>query len=93
MANGNAHKTTALSCAGGYTNFDMGSRVIRFRTPLNLKRYMDVKQWDNGYIVVDAEYEGLSSTMEEHIDFVPILENLYLAPTAILSPIEEVRVA
>lgn len=88
-----ACKTATLSCSDGYTTFDMGSRAIRFQTPRNLKRYIDVRQWDSGYVVVDAEYEGLSSPVEEYIDLVPILKNLYLDPSMVLSSIKEVCVA
>lgn len=91
--NGDASKMATLSCADGYTTFDTGSRTIRFRTPRNLKRYVRVQKWDSGYIVVDAEYEGLPSPVEEYIDLIPILRNLYLDPASVLSPIGEVRVA
>ncbi|WP_418321991.1 DUF7724 family protein [Segatella hominis] len=40
------------------TSFRYGNSNIRFRAPKRLKRYVDVKEWDNGYIVVMADYEG-----------------------------------
>ena len=48
-----------LSNQGDMTSFRYGNSNIRFRTPKRLKRYVDVKEWDNGYIVVMADYEGL----------------------------------
>lgn len=43
------------------------------------KRYTEVKEWDKGYLVVMADYEGIGIT-EEYIDLVPILKNLYINP-------------
>lgn len=91
MANSSIHKTATLSCADGYTSFDMGSRVIWSHLPQS--QALHGCQADNSYIVVDAEYEGLPSTVEEYIDLVPILENLYLDPATVLSPIKKVHVA
>ena len=82
-----------LSCQNGYTSFDTGSRVIRFRTPRSLRRYTRVREWNDGYLVVDAKYDGVGSPVEEYIDLIPILKNLYLDPEEFLSPIKEVRVA
>lgn len=74
------------------TCFAFGGRTIRFRTPNSLERYVRVKTWDNGYLVVDASYRGLSDVTEDYIDLVPILENLYMDAESFLSPIEEVDV-
>ena len=56
IANTNA---AILSNKGNMTSFEFGNYNIRFRTPSRLKRYTDVKEWDNGYIVVMADYEGI----------------------------------
>ena len=56
-----------------------------------LKRYVEVKEWDNGYIVVMADYEGMGIT-EEYIDLVPILENLYIDPATFLKDIKTVKI-
>lgn len=73
------------------TSFRFGKMNIRFRTPKRLKRYTEVKEWDNGYIVVMADYEDLGIT-EEYIDLQPILENLYINPENFLKPIKSVRI-
>lgn len=52
---------------------------------------MDVKEWDNGYIVVMADYEGLGET-EEYIDLLPILKNLYINPETFLKSIKSVKI-
>jgi hypothetical protein len=47
-----------------------------------------VKKWDYGYIVVDADYDTLGE-VEEYIDLVPVLKNLYFDVDQFLSPIQE----
>ncbi|MGM9699206.1 MAG: hypothetical protein ACI3Y0_11280 [Prevotella sp.] len=73
------------------TSFRFGNCNVRFRTPSRLKRYTEVKEWDNGYIVVTADYEGIGLT-EEYIDLQPILENLYINPSSFLKPIKTVKI-
>ena len=50
-----------------------------------------VKEWDNGYIVVMADYEGMGEN-EEYIDLLPILKNLYINPETFLKPIKTVKI-
>ena len=73
------------------TSFRYGNNHIRFRTPKRLKRYMEVKEWDNGYLVVMVDYDGLGVT-EEYIDLLPILENLYINPETFLKSIKSVKI-
>ena len=80
-----------LSNKGNMTSFEFGNYNIRFRTPSRLKRYTDVKEWDNGYIVVMSDYDGIGIT-EEYIDLVPILKNLYINPSVFLRPIQTVKI-
>lgn len=80
-----------LSNKGNMTSFRFGDSNIRFRTPKRLKRYTEVKEWDHGYIVVLADYEGVGIT-EEYIDLLPILENLYINPDEFLKPIKSVKI-
>ncbi|HJF44846.1 DUF7724 family protein [Thermophilibacter provencensis] len=82
-----------LACDGRYTSFTFGDRTIRFRTSRALLRYIEVKEWDKGYLVVTAEYDGAAAPVEEYIDLVPILQDLYYDPQAFLGPIREVLVA
>ena len=88
MANTNE---AILSNKEDMTSFKFGNYNIRFRTPSRLKRYTDVKKWDNGYIVVMADYDGIGIT-EEYIDLVPILKNLYINPSVFLRPIQTVKI-
>lgn len=58
MNNKNLSSEALLSNNGDMTSFRYGNSNIRFRAPKRLKRYVDVKEWDNGNIVVMADYEG-----------------------------------
>ena len=88
MDNVNLSSEALLSNQGDMTSFRYGNSNIRFRTPKCLKRYTEVKEWDNGYIVVMADYEGMGET-EEYIDLLPILKNLYINPETFLKPIKK----
>lgn len=79
----------------GYTYFMIGKEVIKFATSKNLIRYVKVKEYDNGYIVVDAEYKnprnGKSKIMEEYIDMEFIMSDLGVK-TDILKEVKEVKI-
>lgn len=79
-----------LSNKGNYTSFKYGDVNIRFRTPSNLERYTKILEWDNGYIVTKAVYNG--KEVEEYIDLVPILNNLYFDAADFLKPIRRVLI-
>lgn len=81
-----------LSSCDGLTSFSNGEHTIRFRTSPRLERYTSVKEWDHGYLVVTARYQGLPDEEEEYIDLVPILKNLYFDPDKFLDPIRKVSV-
>lgn len=74
-----------------YTVFSFREDVIRFVTSSRLERYTKILEWDNGYLVVMAKYENLGE-VEEYIDLIPILENLYYDADAFLKPIKEVKI-
>ncbi len=80
-----------LSNHGGMTSFRYSDYNIRFRTPLSLKKYTEVKQWDKGYLVVMADYDKIGIT-EEYIDLIPILDNLYIQPDEFLRNIKTVKI-
>lgn len=71
-------------------SFQYGKRTIRFRGPYSLERFTEVKEWDNGYMVVMAKYRHNPEPEEEYIDLVPILKNLYIDALQFLKPIKEV---
>ncbi len=80
-----------LSSDNQFTSFTFNNHRIRFKTSSRLERYTKVLEWDKGYIVVMAKYEGHEEE-EEYIDLVPILENLYFDVETFLSPIKKVRI-
>ncbi len=81
-----------LSSKGDMTSFSFGPHTIRFRTSRHLRRYTDIKEWDNGYLVVTADYDTLGK-VEEYIDLVPVLRNLFFDPKEFLAPIKGVRLS
>ena len=80
-----------LTSEGEYTIFEYNKDRIKFATSDRLKRYTKIMEWDHGYIVVNAEYKGVGE-VEDYIDLVPILENLYYDVDKFLEPIKEVRI-
>ena len=66
-----------LSNEKNFTVFRYGRHTIRFRAPYSLEYYTEVKEWDQGYLVVMAKYRHSDKEEEEYIDLPPILENLY----------------
>ena len=80
-----------LSNEKNYTKFQFRNHVIRFVAPYSLEYYKEVKEWDKGYLVVMAKYKNLNE-MEEYIDLVPILQNLYYDVAEFLAPIKEVQI-
>jgi hypothetical protein len=80
-----------LRNSGEFTIFEFNGQVIRFVTSARLERYTKVLEWDHGYLVVMAKYKNLDE-VEEYIDLLPILQNLYYDIDAFLNPIKEVRV-
>lgn len=76
---------------GKYTIFTFRDKCIRFRTSTKLKKYLRVKEWNNGYLVVDVDYSTLGET-EEYVDITSILNNLYIDAQRFLKPIKGVQV-
>ncbi|PWG66205.1 DUF7724 family protein [Bifidobacterium callitrichidarum] len=85
--------TAYLSAENGFTVFEYGKARIQFRAPYSLERYTNVKQWDNGYLVVDAKYKHNNAPEEEYIDLKPVLTNLYIDANHFLQPIKKVKIA
>ncbi len=80
-----------LSSDRQYTYFSFHNQTIRFRTSYRLERYTEILEWDFGYIVVMAKYESVPA-VEDYIDLIPILEDLYIDANDFLSPIQKVRI-
>ena len=74
-----------------FTIFQFNNQVIRFVTSSKLERYTKVLEWDHGYLVVMAKYKDMDE-VEEYIDLIPILQNLYYDTDAFLNLIKEVKI-
>ena len=81
-----------LSSDSNYTIFKYADYIIRFQAPYSLEKYTEVKEWDNGYLVVMAKYEHNEEPEEEYIDLMPILEKLYIDADKFVHKIKKVRV-
>ena len=73
--------------------FQYGDKIIRFRGAYSLERFTAVKEWDNGYLVVMAKYKHNEKPVEEYIDLIPILENLYFDADEFCRQIKGVKIA
>ena len=80
-----------LSNEGKYTFFRVGKYIFKFRTSERLVKYVSVKEWDDGYIVVDCLHDKLG-IVEDYIDLIPMMENLFLDAKEILSPVRKVEI-
>ena len=87
-----AENQALLSSRDGFSVFQFGKNTIRFRAPYSLERYTEIKEWDDGYLVVMAKYTHDETPEEEYIDLVPILNDLFFDAAAFLTPIKGVRV-
>lgn len=56
--------------------FRYRDKIIRFRGPYSLERFISIKEWDNGYIVVMAKFQHNTELEEEYIDMIPVLRDL-----------------
>ena len=87
-----ANNMAVLNNRDGVTVFQYGKHTIRFRAPYSLERYTEIKEWDNGYLVVMAKYAHNPAPEEDYIDLVPILKNLFFDASAFLAPIKGVNI-
>ena len=86
------NSTAYIGNEGRYTVFTNGEERLKFIAPYSLERYIKVKEWNNGYIVVDTKYSHSDEPVEEYIDLIPILNNLMIDKETFLSQIKRVEV-
>lgn len=85
--------TAYISNEGRYTTFRYGDTRLKFIAPYSLEHYVQVKEWDDGYLVVMTKYAHDNNPIEEYVDLIPILENLHMDKEQFLAPIQRVEVA
>ena len=54
------NSTAYLYNDGEYSIFSFGNVKLKFLTSKNLEKYINVKEWDNGYLVVTKKNIGKS---------------------------------
>ena len=81
--------TAVLSNHGRYSKFYANGRTITFLHGKDLIKYLKIKEWDNGYLVVDCLGKA-KGIYEDYIDLSYILENLYMNPEQYLKNIKGV---
>ena len=81
-----------LSSQNDYIIFNYKGKTVRCKGPYSLQKIVKVKEWDEGYIVVDVKYANKKELTEDYIDLVPILERLYINAPEFLKPIKKVEV-
>lgn len=90
------NNTAYLYNKGEYTFFKIDREIIKFATSPYLSSYKRVKEYDNGYIVVDAEYimpddRNKKYIEEDYIDIQYTMNDLGLNDK-ILGVVKEVKI-
>lgn len=85
--------TAYLTSQGEFTTFSYGGYDFKFRTSKKLIKYLKIKEWDApyGYIVVDCLHKNLG-VVEDYIDLLPMLDDLYFDAKEFLKPIRKVEI-
>ena len=78
-----------LTNSGRYSMFSFKGKTITFMHDKDLQRYLRVKEWNDGYLVVDC-LGTAKGQYEDYIDMPYILENLYMDPRSFFSGMQGV---
>lgn len=85
------NSTAVLSISGQYTKFLFKGRTITFLHGKDLERYLSVKEWKDGYFVVECQGK-VKGKYEDYIDMTYILENLYMDSETFLSGMKKLEI-
>lgn len=80
-----------LTNSGRYTKFIFKGKTITFMHGKDLLKYLQVKEWKDGFLVVDCLGKA-KGKYEDYIDMPYILENLYMDPVTYLSGMQGVTI-
>ncbi len=83
------HSYAVLTNTDGYTKFIFKGRTITFIHGKDLIKYLRVKEWKDGYLVVDC-LGKVKGQYEDYIDMPYILEKLYMDSKTYLSGMQGV---
>ena len=78
-----------LRTNGRYTQFVYNDMVITFMHGKDLIKYLTIKEWDDGYLVVEC-LGKIKGEYEDYIDLSYIMENLYMDPEECLRGVKGV---
>jgi|GEM_PF-572775 len=82
-------KTAYLYNEGDYTFFKVGREIVKFRTSPYLENYTEIKEYDDGYMVLMAQLSTLPVPDEDYFDIKGVFNELEL-DTSVLSQVSEV---
>ncbi len=85
------HSHAVLTSSGRYTKFIYKGKTITFMHGKDLLKYLRVKEWKDGCLVVDC-LGRVKGQYEDYIDMASILENLYMDPKAYLNGLQGVTI-
>lgn len=60
----------------GYTHFKVDNQIIKFYTSPYLEKYINIKEYDNGYIIVDEKLSTIDKPIEDYIDLEYVFDEL-----------------
>ena len=87
----NENNIALLTSVDRYTKFICNGKTISFLHGKDLIKYISVKEWDNGYLVVEC-LGKIKGEYEDYIDISFILDELYMDSNEFLKNIKEVRI-
>lgn len=86
-----SHSHAVITNSGRYTKFMFKGKTITFMHGKDLLKYLKVKEWKDGYLVVEC-LGKVKGQYEDYIDMPYILESLYMDPQTYLSGLEGVTI-
>ena len=86
-------QTAFLSNRDGFAIFSFNNIDLKFRISDRVIKFVRIKEWDApiGYIVVDCLHDTMG-IVEDYIDLLPMLDDLYIDAKKFLKPIKKVEV-
>ena len=85
------HSYAILTSDGRYTKFIFNGKTITFIHGKDLLKYLRVKEWKDGNLVVDC-LGKVKGEYEDYIDMPYILEMLYMNPKDYLRGMRGVKI-
>ena len=86
-------QTAFLSNRDGFAIFSFNNIDLKFSISDIVVKFVKIKEWDApiGYLVVDCLHDTMG-VVEDYIDLLPMLDNLYIDASKFLESIKKVEV-